>query len=183
AFYAAIANEGARPMPHAIASVEQDGRAVFRDDMKAPVWLGSADRVAFYQLKSMLQGVVTRGTAASLRDLSPYLAGKTGTSEEENDAWFVGFTNDVTVAVWVGYDNAKGRRTLGGGATGGHVAVPIFRQIIEAAWADYAPKTALAPPSAEARRHLVFQGGELASGSRVPPRRGPGTDRRRVPLH
>jgi membrane carboxypeptidase/penicillin-binding protein len=167
AFYAAIANEGARPSPHAIATVEQDGRVVYRDDAKAPVWLGSADRVAFYQLKSMLQGVVLRGTASSLRDLSPYLAGKTGTSEDENDAWFVGFTNDVTVAVWVGYDNASGRRTLGGGSTGGHVAVPIFRPIIEASWKYVARQAALAPPSAEARRQLVMLPIDLASGTRV----------------
>jgi membrane carboxypeptidase/penicillin-binding protein len=167
AFYAAIANEGARPSPHAVASVEQDGRVVYRDDAKAPVWLGSADRVAFYQLKSMLQGVVQRGTAASLRDLSPYLAGKTGTSEDENDAWFVGFTNDVTVAVWVGYDNANGRRTLGGGSTGGHVAVPIFRPIVEASWKYVARQALLAPPSAEAKRRLVMLPVDLASGTRV----------------
>ena len=167
AFYAAIANEGARPTPHAVASVEQDGRVVYRDDTKAPVWLGSADRVAFYQLKSMLQGVVQRGTANSMRDLAPYLAGKTGTSEDENDAWFVGFTNDVTVAVWVGYDNASGRRTLGGGSTGGHVAVPIFRPIVEAAWTYVARRAFLAPPSAAARRQLVLLPIDLASGSRV----------------
>jgi membrane carboxypeptidase/penicillin-binding protein len=167
AFYAAIANEGARPAPHAIASVEQDGRVVWRDDTRAPVWLGSADRVAFYQLKSMLQGVVLRGTANSLRDLGAYVAGKTGTSEDENDAWFVGFTNDVTVAVWVGYDNANGRRTLGSGATGGHTAVPIFRPIIEASWKYVARQAALAPPSAEARRQLVMLPVDLASGSRV----------------
>src|ERR1041385_1958289 len=53
AFYAAIANEGARPTPHAIASVEQGGRVVWRDDTKPPVWLGSADRGALSQLKSM----------------------------------------------------------------------------------------------------------------------------------
>ena len=76
------------------------------------------------------------------------MAGKTGTSDDENDAWFVGFSNEVTVAVWVGYDNAGGkRRTLGGGATGGHTAVPIFEPIMQAAWAHVAPKTALAPPS------------------------------------
>ena len=173
AFYAAIANEGARPTPHAIASVDEDGRTVWRDDSKPPVWLGSADRASFYQLKSMLQGVVARGTAASMRDLAPYIAGKTGTSEDENDAWFVGFSNDVTVAVWVGYDNGNGRRTLGGGETGGHVAVPIFRQIIEASWADYAPRTVLAPPSAAARRNLVLLPVDLASGNRVT-QRGPG---------
>jgi membrane carboxypeptidase/penicillin-binding protein len=174
AFYAAIANEGARPAPHAIASVEEDGRTVWRDDGKPLVWLGSADRAAFYQLKSMLQGVVARGTANAMRDLAPYLAGKTGTSEDENDAWFVGFTNDVTVAVWVGYDNGNGRRTLGTGETGGHVAVPIFRQIVEASWAAYAPRAQLAPPSAEARRDLVLMPVDLASGSRVA-QRGPGT--------
>ena len=57
------------------------------------------DRAAFYQLKTMLQGVLARGTARAIAGLSPYVAGKTGTSDEENDAWFVGFTNDVTVAV------------------------------------------------------------------------------------
>jgi membrane peptidoglycan carboxypeptidase len=93
------------------------------------------------------------------------VAGKTGTTEGENDAWFVGFTNDVTVAVWVGYDNADGkRRTLGGGQTGASVAIPIFRPIIEAVWAQYAPKTPLNPPSAEARKQLVVRPINLASG-------------------
>ena len=77
--------------------------------------------------------------------LAPYVAGKTSTSDDENDAWFVGFTNDVTVAVWVGYDNADGkRRTLGGGSTGGAVAVPIFDSIIHAVWANVTLKTELA---------------------------------------
>jgi membrane carboxypeptidase/penicillin-binding protein len=167
AFYAAIANEGARPKPHAIAAVEQDGRTVWRDDTLGPTWLGSADRAAFYQLKSMLQGVVQRGTASSMRQLAPYLAGKTGTTDDENDAWFVGFTNDVTVAVWVGYDNGNGRRTLGSGQTGGHVAVPIFEPIIKAAWTYHARQVALAPPSAEAKRQLVTLPIDLSSGSRI----------------
>ena len=93
------------------------------------------------------------------------MAGKTGTTEDENDAWFVGFTNDVTVAVWVGYDNADGkRRTLGGGQTGASVAMPIFEPIVEAVWAQYAPKTPLNPPSAEAKRDLVARPINLASG-------------------
>jgi len=51
--------------------------------------------------------------------LVPYVAGTTGTTDDENNVWFVGFTNDVTVAVWLGYDNADGeRRTLGGGSMG-----------------------------------------------------------------
>src|SRR5262249_16983852 len=167
AFYAAVASEGARPTPHAIASVEQDGRVVYRDDTRAPVWLGSAARVAFYPLQWMLQGVGQGGTPNSRRAAGPYLAGKTGTSEDENDAWFVGFTNDVTVAVWVGYDNANGRRTLGGGSTGGQTAVPIFRPIIEASWKYVARQALLASPSAEAKRQLVMLPVDLASGSRV----------------
>jgi membrane peptidoglycan carboxypeptidase len=113
----------------------------------------------------MLQGVLQRGTAHAVASLSPYVAGKTGTTEGENDAWFVGFTNDVTVAVWVGYDNADGkRRTLGGGQTGASVAIPIFEPIIESVWAQYAPKSPLNPPSAEARKQLVARTIDLASG-------------------
>src|SRR5438552_18514697 len=116
-------------------------------------------------MKLIVQGVLARGTARSIANLSPYVAGKTGTSDEENDAWFVGFTNDVTAAVWAGYDNAGGkRRTLGGGATGGHVAVPIFEPVIQAVRSNVAPKTAPAPPSPEAKRHLACKAIDLESG-------------------
>ena len=155
AFYAAIANEGARPTPYAIESMELRGRTVYRHS-PALTQIGSADRVSFYQLKTMLQGVLQRGTARGIASMAPYVAGKTGTTDGENDAWFVGFTNDVTVAVWVGYDNADGkRRTLGSGQTGATVAVPVFQPIMEAVWAYHVPKAALAPPSPEARRNLV----------------------------
>jgi membrane carboxypeptidase/penicillin-binding protein len=165
AFYAAIANEGLRPQPYVIDSIERNGTVIYRHDPKSSVAIASVDHAAFYQLKTMLQGVLARGTARSISALSPYVAGKTGTSDEENDAWFVGFTNDVTVAVWIGYDNAAGkRRTLGGGATGGHVAVPIFEQVIQAVWAHAAPRTALAPPSPEAKRHLACRSIDLESG-------------------
>jgi penicillin-binding protein 1A len=135
AFYAAIANEGTRPVPYAVESIERDGERIYQH-APAGVAITSVDHAAFYQLKSMMQGVLARGTARSIANLAPYVAGKTGTSDNENDAWFVGFSNEVTVAVWLGYDNADGkRRTLGGGATGGGVAVPIFEPVIEAAWA------------------------------------------------
>jgi penicillin-binding protein 1A len=150
AFYAAIANEGLRPSPYVIESIERDGQNIFRRERNL-VAINSVDRAAFYQLKSLLQGVLARGTARSIAALSPYVAGKTGTTDDENDAWFVGFTNDVTVAVWLGYDNADGqRRTLGSGSTGGAVAVPIFEPI----WAHVASKDALAPPSPEASQRL-----------------------------
>jgi penicillin-binding protein 1A len=165
AFYATIANEGLHPAPHVIDSIERNGVVIYRHDPKSSVMVSSVDRAAFYQLKTMLQGVLARGTARSIAGLAPYVAGKTGTSDEENDAWFVGFTNDVTVAVWIGYDNADGkRRTLGGGATGGHVAVPIFEPVIQAVWSNVAPKAALAPPSPEAKRHLACKAIDLESG-------------------
>jgi penicillin-binding protein 1A len=154
AFYASIANEGMRPVPYVVESIEHDGERIYQHG-PAGVAITSVDHAAFYQLKSMMQGVLARGTARSIANLAPYVAGKTGTSDNENDAWFVGFSNEVTVAVWLGYDNADGkRRTLGGGATGGGVAVPIFEPVIEAVWAHGMARTALAPPSPEARRHL-----------------------------
>jgi membrane carboxypeptidase/penicillin-binding protein len=156
AFYAAIANEGARPQPHAIETIEQDGRAIYRHDPRAVDWIGSADRASFYQLKSMLQGVLARGTAHAVKHLSPYAGGKTGTTDNWADAWFVGFTNDVTVAIWVGYDNGDGgRRTLGRGQTGAKVALPMFEPIVQAAWELHAPRTALNGPSREAMHQLV----------------------------
>ena len=165
AFYAAIANEGLRPSPHVIDFIERNGAVVYRRDPSPGTRIASVDEAAFYQLKSMMQGVVARGTAHAIADLSPYVAGKTGTSDDANDAWFVGFTNDVTVAVWIGYDNADNRRrTLGDGATGGGIAVPIFEPVIRAAWADIGARTALAPPSAEARRHLSCTSIDLDSG-------------------
>jgi 1A family penicillin-binding protein len=158
AFYATIANEGTRPSPFTVESIERDGQVIYRHK-PMPVAVKSVDPAAFYQLKTMLQGVVAHGTANSISRLSPYVAGKTGTSDEENDAWFIGFTNDVTVAVWLGYDNAGGkRRTLGSGSTGGAVAVPVFEPIIEASWGNVAQKRALAPPSPQAKQQLACTG-------------------------
>ena len=142
-FYAAIANEGVRPEPHVIESIEQRRQVIYRR-RQTP---SDADRIG--RPRRVLPAQVhPAGRAAARhrraigRHLAPYVAGKTGTTDDENDAWFVGFTNDVTVAVWVGYDNADGkRRTLGGGATGGNVAVPIFEPIMEAVWAHHAPRT------------------------------------------
>jgi penicillin-binding protein 1A len=171
AFYAAVATEGRRPAPYGIESIEQNGRQVYSHKPEFK-WLASGDRPAFFQLRTMLQGVVARGTARVISQLSPYVGGKTGTSDDANDAWFVGFTNDVTVGVWVGYDNSDGRRrTLGGSQTGGKVAVPIFEQIVQAAWAHYARQTPLNPPSPEAKKELVALPIDLASGTRVNDRR------------
>ncbi len=169
AFYAAVANEGALPQPHGIDSIEEGGRTIYKYPVAPLPRIGSADRTSFYQLKTILQGVVERGTARSIRSLSPYVAGKTGTTEDSVDAWLVGFTNDVTVAIWVGYDNGDGkRRSLGASATGSRVALPIFEPIIAAVWAEHvAPKTALSGPSREAQRHLIDLPIDYMSGDRV----------------
>ena len=169
AFYASVANEGALPHPHAIDSIEQDGKTVFKyPDAPLPL-VGAADRTSFYQLKTMLQGVVARGTARAIGALSPYVAGKTGTTEDAVDGWFIGFTNDVTIAVWVGYDNGNGkRRSLGTNATGARVALPIFEPILQAVWAEgIAPKAVLNGPSPEAKRHLVDVPIDYYSGTRI----------------
>jgi penicillin-binding protein 1A len=172
AFYASIANEGTRPIPYAIESVEKDGKTIYHHEPQLSSFENAGPAV-FYQLKTMLQGVVERGTARSIRYLAPYVGGKTGTTENENDAWFVGFTNDVTVAVWVGYDNADGqRRTLGAGETGANVAIPIFEPIIQAVWQNYAPRSPLNPPSEEARRRLVDMPIDVESGEKLARSRG-----------
>ena len=167
-FYAAVANEGARPAPFALESVERDGKALYTHAAREPTRIGSADRIAFYQLKTMLQGVTQHGTAAALSKVSAYVAGKTGTSENENDAWFAGFTNEITVVVWVGYDNADGsRKTLGRGQTGGHLSVPIASTILQAAWANGIAKTPLRGPSPEARPFIADLAIDPHSGQRV----------------
>jgi penicillin-binding protein 1A len=149
-----------QPSPHAIESIQQNDNVVYRHSSSLEE-VRSADRASFYQLKAILQGVLQRGTARRISSLAPYVAGKTGTTDDENDAWFVGFTNEVTVAVWVGYDNADGRRrTLGSGQTGASVAVPIFEPIMQAVWTHHAPRTRLNPPSPEAKRVLVAESTE-----------------------
>ena len=85
AFFAAIANEGFHPSPYVIESIERNGVTIYRHDPKSSIMIGSVDRAAFYQLKTMLQGVLARGTARSITGLSPYVAGKTGTSDNENE--------------------------------------------------------------------------------------------------
>jgi penicillin-binding protein 1A len=156
-FYAAVASEGLLPEPHVIESVSDPVREHFHHS-RPPTRIGSADAAAFYQLKSILQGAVLRGTAARMKSWAPYIAGKTGTTNGAVDAWFVGFSNEVTVAVWVGYDNARMTQSLGKGRTGGNVAIPIFEPIMEAIWRDYAPRTVLAPPQDAATKLTTASG-------------------------
>ena len=81
-----------------------------------------------YQMTSILQGAVERGTAKKLKSLNIPLAGKTGTTNDNYDAWFIGYSSDLVIGVYVGYDNPK---TLGKNETGSKVALPIFKNFIE----------------------------------------------------
>ena len=81
-----------------------------------------------YQMTSILQGTVERGTAKKLRSLNIPLAGKTGTTNDNYDAWFIGYSSELVIGVYVGYDNPK---TLGKNETGSKVALPIFKNFIE----------------------------------------------------
>ena len=165
-FYAAVANEGRRPLPHVIESISLDGRVIYKaNESLTP--LPDIDPASVFQLRSILQGVVARGTAVRLASLSNVIAGKTGTSDEFNDAWFVGFSADVTVAVWVGYDNAKGKRTLGNGQAGSRVALPIFDSIMRSVWAEYAPQRPLPGPSPAAAPRLIALPIDVRSGQRI----------------
>ena len=81
-----------------------------------------------YQITSMMEGVIQRGTAKSLKDLKMPLAGKTGTTNANKDAWFIGYSPDLVVGVFVGHDTPK---NLGYKQTGSSVAVPIFKEFMK----------------------------------------------------
>ncbi len=83
-----------------------------------------------YQITSLLEGVVKRGTGKKLRDLNLNLAGKTGTTNKNTDAWFIGFTSNYVIGVYVGMDNPQ---PLGKFETGSKTALPIFKEFIESA--------------------------------------------------
>lgn len=160
--YATIANYGQRPTLHLIDSVDtKTGPIPLQYEAPKQISADVGDAASFFQLRTVLQGVVERGTAVAvgsrLQDLVPhgkisdYIAAKTGTSQHAdpktrrslgaNDAWFMGITNDLTIAVWVGYDNGPNEKpqTLGkdSRATGADVAGPIFESILRASTSYY----------------------------------------------
>src|SRR5579872_2995288 len=101
-----------------------------------------------YQIVSMMQGVVQRGTAAYSvgAQINKPLAGKTGTSSEAKDTWFIGFSPDLAAGVFVGFDNP---RTLGEDEQGATVAAPIFRDFMKGALADAPPTPFRVAPGIE----------------------------------
>ncbi len=112
-----------------------------------------------FQLTWMLKGVTKRGTAKSLKKLKHTLAGKTGTTNDNMDAWFLGFSPELVVGVYVGYEKPK---TLGENETGGKVAVPIFSDFIENALAKKENRPFLVPENIEMVK-IGYKSGEKIS--------------------
>ena len=153
--YAAFVNGGHKVTPTLIDRIQDRyGRSLYRFDVRdcaacaQEQWRGQRppnlrdERAALlspqtaYQMVSMLEGVALRGTGRSLRVLERPIAGKTGTTNEERDAWFVGFSPDLAVGVYVGFDEPQ---PLGYKETGGRVAAPIFREFMGLALAEQQP--------------------------------------------
>ena len=141
--YAIIANGGNKIMPNIINSIySKDGKIIYNSDDKycqnckmntiqnkleipkiTKTYYKVIDEKIAYQITSMMEGVIKRGTAKNLKELNISLAGKTGTTNDNKDAWFIGFTPNMVIGIYVGYDMPK---SLGYKQTGSSVAVPIF---------------------------------------------------------
>ena len=143
AAYAMLVNGGRRVEPALIERIQdRNGRTIFRRDQRqcdgctgiagpeagAPVLPDQRERVTdpatAFQMTWILKGVVDRGTGRRIKSLGRPLAGKTGTTNDSFDTWFMGFAPDLVVGVFVGFDNP---RTLGPRQTGSNVAAPIFK--------------------------------------------------------
>ena len=183
AAYSVLANGGKQVQPTLIDRIQDRwGHAIWRHDKreckdcKADKWQGQPEPVlaedrkqvidphSAYQMTSMMEGVVQRGTGAIVSKMLPNvpIAGKTGTSNDEKDAWFIGYTPDLVVGVFVGYDTPK---PMGKGMTGGHVAGPIFGNFMKMALADKKAVPFRIPPGIKLvrvslRTGLRAQGGE-----------------------
>ena len=109
-------------------------KVVSWSNQKVPKLLDNREEIitseAAYQVVSMLEGVVQRGTGRRIKSLGKHLAGKTGTTNDGIDAWFIGFSADLVVGVFVGFDQPK---TLGPNEQGASVAAPIFKNFMKAA--------------------------------------------------
>ena len=155
AAYATIANGGRRITPTLIDRIQDRyGKTVYRHDERvcdgctADGWQGQAepliidnreqvlDPMTAYQITSMMEGVVQRGTGTGAKKLGRPVAGKTGTSNDYKDAWFIGFTPELAVGVYVGFDQP---RNMGRQSTGGEMAVPIFTDFVGKALAGAPP--------------------------------------------
>jgi penicillin-binding protein 1A len=147
--YAMLVNGGKRIDPTFIDRVQdRHGLTVYQHDTREcpgcrdEIWAGQAppelpdgraqvaDSGSVYQIVSMLQGVVERGTGRRISAVGKPLAGKTGTTNQSLDTWFMGFSPDLAVGVFIGFDEPK---SLGPRETGSSVAAPVFRDFMAAA--------------------------------------------------
>ncbi len=186
AAYAMFANGGERVEPTLVDRVQDRyGNTIYRHDRRvcrdcdnpalpagqAPSIVSNRDRVmndiTAYQLTSMLEGVVQRGTARSAVNLSVPVAGKTGTTNDEKDAWFVGFTSNIAAGCYIGFDNP---RPMGRGAGGGRLCAPVFNEFMAAATAKYGGEKFRVPEGCEFIKIDRYTGSRLpasASGGNV----------------
>ena len=147
--YAPFVNGGKKIEPKLISRIQdRRGRTIFQnqnrkcigcdkfinEEIVLPKIENSNEQViseeSAYQMTSILQGAVKRGTAKKLRSLKVPLAGKTGTTNDNYDAWFIGFSSDLIIGVYIGYDQPK---TLGKFETGSKAALPVFKDFVEKA--------------------------------------------------
>ncbi|QPC87853.1 PBP1A family penicillin-binding protein [Mesorhizobium sp. NBSH29] len=150
--YSVMANGGKQIHPSLIDRIQDRyGKTVFRHDERScngcnaqswnnqdePELVDNAEQVldpmTAYQITSMMEGVVTRGTAITVSELGRPIAGKTGTTNDEKDTWFMGYSPNLVVGLYMGYDQPQ---TLGKGATGGGLAAPVFKEFMANALKD-----------------------------------------------
>jgi penicillin-binding protein 1A len=179
--YAMIANGGRRVTATMIDRIQDRyGRTIYRHDQRecrgcdAKKWEnqpepGLIDRrervldpMTAYQITEIMEGVIQRGTANVVREVGKPIAGKTGTTNDEKDAWFVGFTPDLAVGVYMGYDKP---RHLGRNATGGHLSAPIAKDFFKAALADKPAMPFRVPPGIKLIRVDVKTGQRAGPGT------------------
>ena len=160
--YSMLANGGKRIKPTLIDRVQDRwGHTLYKHDERicegcdAPQWADQhephlidkrdqvLDPLTAYQITSIMEGVVLRGTASVVREVGKHLAGKTGTTNDSKDVWFVGFSPDLAVGVFMGYDRP---RSLGDTATAGVYAAPIFRDFMKLALKDKPDTPFRVPP-------------------------------------
>jgi penicillin-binding protein 1A len=141
AAYGAFANQGVLVSPHLVEEVlDQEGATLERPE---PQVTDAVTPQIAYLMNRLLAGVIADGTGRAAADLGLELAGKTGTTDDNTDAWFIGYGPDLAVGVWVGFDEP---RTLGKGETGAVAALPIWRTFMELASAGAPSRPFPMPP-------------------------------------
>ncbi len=120
------------------------------------------DAITAYQLTSMMEGVVERGTASGTVNLGVPTAGKTGTTNDAKDVWFIGFTSNIVAGCYIGYDQP---RSLGPGAFGGRLCAPVFQAFMEKAVAKYGGGPFEVPPGGHFIKIDRYTGARLPDGA------------------